>query len=375
MRIQFISHYSHLYGANKMLLTLLIYFHNHGYDISVLFPSKGRMTEKLDELNIPYKVIPYYSSFLYIKRTIKFIAYPLLMLLDFITFPFILLHIKNFNPDIIYSNTSAENLGYFVAKILKKKHITHVHEFMSRNHGVSFIGGNEFKRKFINKSTGAIFVTKSVAKDVMNNDFNSKKHIIIYNGLQCPIVNISTERKSRPYHYGIVGILSAGKRQDVAIKYFKKVVEMYPSSILHIYGDKEGSYKRYLFHLVKKLGLESNIIFHGFVQDIETIYKEIDILLVFSKLEGFGLVTAEAMYRGIPVIGYDDAGTSELIEDNQSGYLFTDEESFQERIKLLHCISNYERIKENAYQRAISLFKENDYCSSIETFVRKIYNE
>lgn len=375
MKIQFISHYSDLYGANKILLTLLIYFHNQGYKISVLFPSKGRMTEKLDELDIPYTVIPYYSSFLYLKRTIKFIAYPLLILLDFITFPFILLHIKKFNPDIIYSNTSAENLGYFVAEILNKKHITHVHEFMSKDYGASFFGGNKIKRKFINKSNGAIFVTKSVAEDVMGNNLNPNKHIIIYNGLPQPIVRTFREKKSPPLNYGIVGILSPAKKQDLAIKYFKKVIETYPSSKLHIFGDKEGSYKRYLFYLVKKLGLESHVIFHGFIQDIEKIYNNIDVLLMFSKSEGFGLVTVEAMYRKIPVIGYDNAGTSELIEGNQSGYLFTDEESFQEGIKLLHSTNNYERIKDSAYKRAVSLFNEQDYCLNIENFVRKIYNE
>lgn len=373
MKIQFISHYSHLYGANKMLLTLLLYFHNHGYNVSALFPSKGKMTEKLDELNIPYKVIPYYSSFLYIKRTIKFIAYPLLMLLDFITFPFILLHIKKFNPDIIYSNTSAENLGYFVAEILKKKHITHVHEFMSKNHGSIFIGGNKLKRKFLDRSAGVIFVTKSVAKDVMGNDFNSKKHVIIYNGLPYPILNIHKKEISHPQAYGIVGILSSGKRQDVAIKYFKQICKIDPSSRLHIFGD--GPNKKHLYNIVRELELTSNIIFHGFVQDIETIYKEIDVLLVFSKLEGFGLVTAEAMYRGIPVIGYDDAGTSELIEDKQSGYLFTDEKSFQKAVEKLQLTENYKRIKENAYTRAISLFSEQRYCSNIETFIKKIYNE
>lgn len=375
MKIQFICHNSQLYGANRILLSLLENLQQKGHSIFVLLSSKGRMAEELEKRNIHYKVIPYYSPFLYIKKTIKFIAYPLLLLLNLVTFPIILLQINKFNPDIIYSNTSAENLGYFVAKFLKKKHITHVHEFMSKNHGAIFIGGNKNKRKFLDKSTATIFVTKSVAEDIMGNNFNPNKHIIIYNGLPQPIIKPSRERTPIPLNYGIVGILSPGKRQDVAIKYFKKIIETYPSSKLHIFGDKKGSYKRYLFHLVNKLGLESHVIFHGFVQDTEKIYEEIDILLVFSKLEGFGLVTAEAMHRGIPVIGYDDAGTSELIEDNQSGYLFTDEESFQERIKLLHCINNYERIKENAYQRAISLFSEKIYCLSIESFLKEIIKE
>ena len=377
MKIQFITNYSELYGANKILLDLLKYLKSKGYDISILVPSNGSIVQELEKEGIEYKVIFYYSSFLYFKKTIKFIAYPLLLLINLVNFPRIYYHIKKQDPELIYSNTSAENIGILVAKLLGKKHITHVHEFMSLDHGAAFMGGQKLKIKFLDKSDGLIFVTKTVAFHVLKGGHLGQKHKIIYNGLSIPEVKHDdmSEFNTPPANYGIVGIFSRGKRQDLAIKYFKKIKEIYPQSKLHLYGDKKGSYKTHLINLVRELRLDSDIIFHGFEKDIERIYRKLDILLMFSKSEGFGLVTVEAMLRKIPVIGYDNAGTSELIENEKSGYLFKDFESFIDAVKQLQSPIKYNNIRENAFERAQLLFSDKNFCANIENFINQIANK
>jgi glycosyltransferase involved in cell wall biosynthesis len=376
MKIQFITNYSKLYGANKILLDLLKYLKSEGYDISILVPSNGDLVHELEKEGIKYEVIFYYSSFLYFKKTIKFIAYPLLLLINIVNFPRIYYHIKKQDPDLIYSNTSAENIGILVAKLLGKKHITHVHEFMSLDHGALFIGGHKLKKNFLDKSDGLIFVTKAVASHILGEGYLQGKHRIIYNGLSMPKVQYDNIPKfnAPPVNYGIVGIFSRGKRQDIAIKYFKKIKEIYPQSKLHLYGDKEGAYKTHLINLVKELGLDSDIIFHGFEKDIEKIYRDIDILLMFSKSEGFGLVTLEAMLRKIPVIGYDSAGTLELIGNENSGYLFKDIDSFIDAVKQLQSPVKYNNIRENAFERAQLLFSDKNFCINIENFINQIAN-
>lgn len=377
MKIQFITNYSKLYGANKILLDLLKYLKSAGYDISILVPSNGDLVQELEKESIKHKIIFYYSSFLYFKKTIKFVAYPLLLLINIVNFPRIYYHIRKQNPDIIYSNTSAENIGIFVAKILGKKHITHVHEFMSLDHGAPFIGGQTLKAKFLDKSDGLIFVTKAVAFHVLGEEHLRQKHRIIYNGLSIPKIKCDDIPKlnTSPVNYGIVGIFSRGKRQDVAIKYFKKIKEIYPQSKLHLYGDKEGTYKTHLINLVKELELTSDVIFHGFEKDIEKIYHEIDILLMFSISEGFGLVTVEAMLRKVPVIGYDNAGTSELIENENFGYLFRDIHGFIDAIKQLQSPVKYNNIRENAFERAQLLFDNKNFYINIENFINLIANK
>jgi glycosyltransferase involved in cell wall biosynthesis len=41
-----------------------------------------------------------------------------------------------------------------------------------------------------------------------------------------------------------------------------------------------------------------------------------------SKNEALGRVTIEAMSRGTPVIGFDNAGTSEIIKHAYNGFLY-----------------------------------------------------
>lgn len=375
MRIQFISNYSKLYGANKVLLLILEYFNSNGYKVSVLLPSKGEMSTALEKLNITYTIIPFFSSFLYVKKSLKFLSLPILFLLDCIIFPLILIKINKFKPDLIYSNTSAENIGILVAKFLNVKHISHIHEFMLLDHGAHFIFGNKAKKKYIDKSNGVIYVTNCVANYVNLGQPLTHSKIVIYNGLKNNNWALEEKTLSEQINFGIVGILNPGKGQDIAIKYFKEINTKYPDSKLHLYGDKNGKYKKSLINLVKILNLQENVIFHGFINDVSKIYKEIDILLMFSKSEGFGLVTVEAMLNGVPVLGYNNAGTSEIIENNVTGILFNDYQTFNKGFSLLLDKNYYNEIRKNAYKNAKLKYDVTIFCKKIEHFVNNIYKE
>jgi len=50
-------------------------------------------------------------------------------------------------------------------------------------------------------------------------------------------------------------------------------------------------------------------------------YAIMDVLVMPSLYEGFGLTAAEAMAAGVPVVGTQVEGLSEIIEDGASGYL------------------------------------------------------
>lgn len=375
MKIQFISNYSQLYGANRVLLSILDYFHSNGYEISVILPSKGEMSEELEKKKIPFVVTTFFPSFLYLKFSFKYVLLPFLTLLNVIKFSKITSIIKKFNPDIIYSNTSAENIGILVAKKLNKKHISHIHEFMSLDHGAFFWAGKKAKKKYINQSDGIIFVSKSVAKYVMIGEPLSPKHIVIYNGITSPEYRLLEKELPIEINFGIVGILAPGKGQHLAFKYFKEILSLYPNARLHVFGDKSGAYKEGLIRLVQELNLKDKIIFHGFERNTNKIFEQLDALLMFSRSEGFGIVTVEAMLRGVPVIGFDNAGTSELITHQNTGLLFQDYNSFKQSVDyLFYSKENYNTIRSNAFENASIRFNELNYCKNIEKFILQTIN-
>ncbi|MDD6016433.1 MAG: glycosyltransferase [Prevotellaceae bacterium] len=375
MKILFISNYSELYGANRSLLTLLNHFNQkEQYEIRLFIPSKGGIVQELEKCNIKYDIIPYISQLWYYKLQIKYLVQPLLILFTLLMLPYLVIRAKKYHPDIIYSNTSAENVGIIIAKTLGVKHISHIREFMDLDHSAKFVGGNDWKKKYIDLSDGIIYVSKSVAEWVNQSPHLSSNQTVVYNGVNMPCMN-PHKCHWEQFHFGIVGILDEEKGQHIAIQYFHRMLSEMPSAKLHIYGDKEGEYKKLLHRLVDDLNMWENVVFHGFVKDAATIYNEMDVLLMCSRMEGFGRVTVEAMQHGIPVIGYNAGGTSEIVINNKNGFLFEDEEQFVNSVhELFSSPSRYEEISAAAYQDSHYRFSIERYCESVEQFVESIYN-
>lgn len=373
MKLLFISKYSQLYGANRSLLTLVEYFKAQGDDVCVMLPQKGNMGESLNAKNIMQINFPYFSQILYYKHSLKFLLLPILILYDIIIFPLLLHKIKKYNPDLIYSNAAAENLGFFLAKCLNKKHISHIREFMDLDFKATFLLGNKIREKFLNLSDGLIFVSKSVQEHVMNHHTSSEKQTVIYNGIDFPNIKFENKNLTENLNLGLVGILDIAKRQDLAIIYFNELLRLYPNIKLHIWGDKESSYKKKILRLIKNLKIEKYIIFHGFEKDSNKIYSSMDILLMFSYAEGFGRVTIEAMSYGVPVIGFNNAGTSEIIQDKKDGYLFRTKEEFISCFTdLISTQDHYNRIRQNAFISSRKNFNKELYTKQVYSFTKKI---
>ena len=138
---------------------------------------------------------------------------------------------------------------------------------------------------------------------------------------------------------------------------------------LHVFGEKASAFMDILKSFVQNRNLQSKIIFHGFVNDTELIYQSLDALLMFSVSEGFGRVTVEAMARGIPVIGYNNGGTAEIINNSNDGYLFSDYNEFESAV--LHLRKHYSAISLEAYKRYSSNFSENVYVNKVYEFVNE----
>jgi glycosyltransferase involved in cell wall biosynthesis len=353
------------------MFAILKHLKRKGHDVSLLLPSKGSFATKLEEEGIDYDIVPYYGGYLYLKPVIKHLLVPILGILNLFMFPIILLKIKKNNPDIIYSNSSLENIGFFASKILRKKHIQHVREFMSVDYNSFFIFGRRAKQRFFSLSDGVIFVSNSVKDYIQVNPDLKWNYKVIYNGIRIPYSALPpVNHEKNRLIFGLVGIFDEAKGQGLAVKYFSKIQKEYLNAELHLFGDKECSYKDKVLELINKLGLKDKVIIRGFVDNPKEIYDNIDILFMFSRSEGFGRVTAEAMAYGVPVVGFDNAGTSELIQDRRSGCLFSDFNSFKDSVcYLANSEENYNTIREAAFERVRTNFNEDIYVNKVEKFV------
>lgn len=109
----------------------------------------------------------------------------------------------------------------------------------------------------------------------------------------------------------------------------------------------KGPLENGLIALTRSFGIEQEVHLSGFIpeEQLPLYYQMADLFVLPTKeLEGFGLVTLEAMASGLPIIGTPVGGTKEIIGNFDSSFLFngTDPHSMAELI-----IENYQLIKHN----------------------------
>jgi len=97
----------------------------------------------------------------------------------------------------------------------------------------------------------------------------------------------------------------------------------------------DGAMLEELRNLANDLGVADRIHWLGYCDDPSTLLQATDIFVLASTGEAFGLVTAEAMACGVPVVGSRSGATPEIVADGVSGLLATprDEVSFADAIE------------------------------------------
>ena len=106
---------------------------------------------------------------------------------------------------------------------------------------------------------------------------------------------------------------------------FRDILRELPDSYLVIGG--RGPLKDRLISLSRSLGLEGAVSFAGFIpeEDLPDYYRAADVFILPTiELEGFGLITLEALASGVLVLGTPVGGTVEILGKLDSGYLFKD---------------------------------------------------
>jgi glycosyltransferase involved in cell wall biosynthesis len=82
-----------------------------------------------------------------------------------------------------------------------------------------------------------------------------------------------------------------------------------------------GPLKETLQARARELGIEGKIHFLGWRDDVSNILAALDVFVLPSLIEGFSYSILEAMASGLPVVATDVGGNSELVQNNQTGFL------------------------------------------------------
>ncbi|MGG3469628.1 N-acetyl-alpha-D-glucosaminyl L-malate synthase BshA [Neobacillus pocheonensis] len=178
----------------------------------------------------------------------------------------------------------------------------------------------------IEKSDAVTAVSKALASQTYELINPDKQLDTVYNFIDERIYHksdaivLKSEFEIQPDEKVIIHVSNfrAVKRVPDIVKTFAKISAAMPAKLLLV-GD--GPEMTIVCKLVRKLGLESQVIFLGKQENLEELYSISDLMLLLSEKESFGLVALEAMACGVPCIGTNVGGMPEVINNGDTGYI------------------------------------------------------
>jgi glycosyltransferase involved in cell wall biosynthesis len=181
-----------------------------------------------------------------------------------------------------------------------------------------------------------------------------------------------------------VGRLSEQKGFRYLVEALPFVLKEVPETRLLLIG--EGPEREQLVRLVKDLGLEGSVEFRGALPHrlLADCYRASDIVLLPSirtergEEEGLGLVLAEAMASGVPVIGTRTGGIPSIIEDGITGLLVPERnpKALAEGVlRLLSDATLRERVIQGGMARVRERFDWERIAQGFDRIYREVENQ
>src|SRR3989338_1175733 len=159
--------------------------------------------------------------------------------------------------------------------------------------------------RFMKRYTHTVMVSNSMDRDfLIKKGFVPDKVIVTYGAVDWDAIN-KADKKEPGYDACYIGRFHEQKGFFDLIEAWKLVCDRFPNSVMAVIGSDinfDDVVKR-----VKDKGLFENIKFMGFLNGIDkfTVMKSSKICIFPSTYESFGMVVAEAMACGLPVVAYD----------------------------------------------------------------------
>ena len=137
----------------------------------------------------------------------------------------------------------------------------------------------------------------------------------------------------------------------------------------------EGPLRQSLERMAESIGIGPDVVFAGHRTDIPEMMQAMDLFVLPTRREGFGVVFAEAMAMGKATVGSDIGPIAEVLEDGVTGYLAPadDPKAFAARALALLSDAAKRRIFGEAGRRRVEqLFSQSRMCESIEGHYRRL---
>jgi glycosyltransferase involved in cell wall biosynthesis len=220
----------------------------------------------------------------------------------------------------------------------------------------------------------------TLVDEIVANSFYSKLYLeevykrkinnIIYPGVDWKAFKY---KKGYPNVILTVNRLHPEKRVDLIIKSMPYLADYK----LWIVGN--GIHKQNLEMLTKNLNLEDRVKFFGVVKEtkLKELYSQCFCTVYTPLREPFGMVALESMAAGKPIIGCNEGGFTEIVENKRNGFLIdpTPEKIAEKVIYLSKNLDIYKDISENCRNKSKKYSWDNTAKKLLRLFKVTTKNE
>jgi len=386
MKIVFYNHTGKVSGAERLLLTLLARLNPAEFERIMVCPHDGALAEMVADTGVSVQLVNTLEA-RFTWRPGQLARYARSFYRVIAGFRGKILEL---NPDVIHANSIRAGLVATVATIgLKMKVVWHLHDLLPRHPLSSAI---RMVAALSNRSR-MIAVSQAVSRNFCGRLawlFRRRVRVIL-NGIDLKNFFVDgTDRDAmreclslakNDLAIGIVGQLTPRKGQMELLLAFAKLVRDIPQAVLVIAGsaifNRDSEYEQQLRETVQRLGLSDCVRMLGERSDIPQIMRAIDLLVINSRNEPFGLVACEAMAVGTPVIATNRDGLAEIINHQRNGWLvqFGDQKALVDAMTfLMERPETRKHLAETARADVARRFTIERYLNEINDFYRSFDN-
>ena len=160
------------------------------------------------------------------------------------------------------------------------------------------------------------------------------------------------------------------KGYDLIIEVLPDIIRQYPNLRYLIGGKYDEKEKARLDQLILQNNLKENVKLLGFLDEIELTehFLLADTFIMPSKKEGFGIVFIEAMASGLQVIGGNQDGTTDALDQGKLGVLINPESKEELKEAILKALENPLNLEERKVlqEKCIKKFSFIAYKKNLE---------
>jgi glycosyltransferase involved in cell wall biosynthesis len=303
-------------GAQKSLLMLLDHGSTFGIQpAAVIVPQDGPIVEHVRKRGVPLGIVPFYG--LRARNPLRY----------FETLYRLWRWAHRTKAEIIHLNFPyLLDYAFWLKKLTGCPLVCHIHTMESPTSMTAH------RLAWLRRADAVVAVSRAVERSLFAWGLTPEKVWLIYNAIDLRPFHTCERRGSLRRQIGIpdgdllVGTVCRvvpGKGVEDLIKAAARLVQEMDDLHFVVVGDDgaEGRWIKHYRYLAEEVGLVDRFHFVGFRADVPDVMRDLDVFVMASWNEGFGLVVLEAMASGTVVVATAVGVVPELVENGRTGFM------------------------------------------------------